>query len=125
MAFETMINPTSVKRAEIVFLLEHFSRARCVKEAERAGGFMSDGGYSGVLYPASLDEYDKQVLGLNIPEGFVELHYWDGDFRSIQLPEGEYLAELRKHLDAFGDSDLVRTLDATAIARGVTYQELT
>jgi hypothetical protein len=121
----TMTNLTAVKRSEIVFLLEHFSRARCVKEAERAGGFMSDGGYSGILYPASLDEYDKQVLGLNIPEGFVELHYWDGDFRSIQMSEGEYLAELRKHLVAFGDGDLVLKLDSIAITRGVTYQELT
>ena len=83
---------------------------RLVEYATSRHGFCGDGGYYGVTYPSDLDEYQIQVEGEFIPDGSVELHYWDGSHRDLLVLEREYLDALRDHLRAIGRSELANML---------------
>ncbi len=48
-----------------------------VEYANKRHGYVGDDGYYGVTYPSDLDEYQKEIEGEFIPEGFVEVMYWD------------------------------------------------
>lgn len=70
--------------------------------AIRRHGFGGDDGFYGVTYPDDLDEYQVEVKGEFIPEGFVEINYWDGEHKEIQVPELRYLESLKDHLRRTG-----------------------
>ena len=100
-----------MNRAEIfaqVFSNRWPSPEDLVKYAQEKRGYGGDDGYYGVTYPSDLDEYQKQVEGEFIPEGYVEVSYWDGDFQSIQIKEAEYLSALRAHLVSIKRDDLLK-----------------
>ena len=82
-----------------------------VKFAKTRHGYCGDDGYYGVTYPSDLDEYQKQVEGAFIPDGYIEVMYWDGDFKDIQVMEGEYLKALREHLLSLDRQSLLRELE--------------
>ncbi len=69
-----------------------------VEFAEKKTGYGGDDGYYGVLYPGDLDDYDKEVDGYHIPDGMIEVAYWNGDDDVIQVPEELYLQELLIYL---------------------------
>jgi hypothetical protein len=88
-------------KSEVFAQLFSFSWPKPVELVEYANsrhGFGGDDGYYGVTYPSDLDEYQVQVEGEFISEGSVEIHYWDGDFKDLQVTEQEYLGALRGHL---------------------------
>lgn len=69
--------------------------------AERRHGFgNSDGGF-GVTYPGDLDVYDREVDGVVIPTGCVQIHgFWGPpDGYEFDLPEALYLRTLAEELD--------------------------
>jgi hypothetical protein len=37
-------------------------------------GFGDSDGGNGLTYPGDLDEYDREVAGINIPEGFIQVY---------------------------------------------------
>lgn len=82
-----------------------------VEYAKKRHGYMGDDGYYGVTYPGDLDEYQKEVEGEYIPEGFVEVSFWDGSFNDIQLSEEKYLAALEAHLINCGHPELAQELN--------------
>jgi hypothetical protein len=55
--------------------IRHWSRLIDLAEfaAQRHGYGDSDGGF-GITYPGGHDEYDREVDGFHIPEGFVEVY---------------------------------------------------
>jgi hypothetical protein len=57
--------------------------------AARRHGFMNTDGGFGILYPGDLDEYDRAVDGVNIPEGFVQVcGFWGPpDGYELLVPE--------------------------------------
>ena len=78
-----------------------------VQFAEDGHGFGGDDGYYGVIYSGDLDEYDREVGKSFIPEGFVEIFYWDGEVKEIQIKEKEYLSLLKKHLEKEEEKALI------------------
>lgn len=84
---------------------------KLVEYAKKRHGYMGDDGYYGVTYPGDLDEYQKEVEGECIPEGFVEVSFWDGSFNAIQVSEKRYLAELKAHLINSGHLGLAHELN--------------
>lgn len=84
---------------------------RLVEYANKKHGYGGDDGYYGVTYPTDLDEYDREVDNIIIPEGYVEINYWDGAHRDIQVTEKEYIVELRKYLRRTGNSVLSEKLN--------------
>ena len=63
----------------------------------------TDGGF-GVTYPGDLDEYDRAVEGVNIPDGFVEVygHWGPPGGYSLLIRESTYLEILAGVLVAKG-----------------------
>ncbi|MGU5761570.1 hypothetical protein [Aeromonas hydrophila] len=78
--------------------------------ANKRHGYMGDDGYYGVTYPGDLDEYQREVKGEYIPEGFVEVSFWDGSFNAIQISEEKYLTALKVHLINCGCLELAQEL---------------
>lgn len=65
---KTVTDPTF---AALTAIRHAADKAKLVRYAlERHGYGDSDGGF-GVTYPGDLDEYDRKVNGLHVPEGFV------------------------------------------------------
>jgi attachment invasion locus protein len=74
----------------------------------------TDGGF-GVTYPGDLDEYDREVDGIHVPEGFVQVYgFWGPpDGYEVLVPELAYLDTLADVLSATGhsaDGERVRAL---------------
>ncbi|WP_269630763.1 hypothetical protein [Pelomonas sp. BJYL3] len=84
--------------------------AELVQYAKARHGFGGDDGYYGVTYPSDLDDYQREVEGEHIPEGSVEVHYWDGAFRDLLVPEYEFLEVLYQHLVDIGQAALAAEL---------------
>ena len=61
----------------------------------RHGWGDSDGGF-GVNYPTDLDEYDRQVDGVEIPSGYVLVYgFWGPpDGYEFLITEAEYISDL-------------------------------
>ena len=66
----------------------------------RHGYGNTDGGF-GVTYASDLDDYDREVDGIHIPEGYVEVYgYWGPpDGYEVQIPEWLYRNLLAGHLE--------------------------
>jgi len=69
-----------------------------VQFANERHGYMGDDGYYGVTYPSDLDEYQIEVEGEFIAEGFVEISYWGGAHKETTITEQKYLEVLKAHL---------------------------
>jgi len=98
-----------MNRSEIytqLFSYEWPSNEQLVEYSNKRHGYGGDDGYYGVTYPSDLDEYQREVEGEYIPDGYVEINYWDGEHREIQVLETEYLSELRNYLLSEGDKAL-------------------
>lgn len=59
--------------------------------AERGHGYGFDGG--GVRYPEDLDEYERVVEGIQIPDGFLLVYGYGQD--DVLVPKTTYLRVLR------------------------------
>lgn len=73
-------------------------------------GFGGDDGYYGLAYPHDLDEYD-QALGAGIPEGMLELTYFDDGIKEALIPERDYLELLEAFLRERNKSGLAKKMD--------------
>jgi len=82
-----------------------------VKYAIDRNGFGGNDNYYGVTYPTDLDEYQREVEGEYIPEGYLEINYWDKQHKEIKCTESEYLAALKAHLINKGFTQLVKKLE--------------
>jgi len=74
---------------------------------KRRGFGDSNGGF-GVVYPHSLDEYQREVEGMFIPDGHVELYgFWGPAHGGYEFPVAEklYLAILADYLQSLGRVD--------------------
>ena len=96
--------------------IRHWSQLPELAEfAVRRHGFGdSDGGF-GVTYPGDLDEYDRVVDGIHIPEGFVQVYgFWGPpDGYELLVPEAVYLDQLGDMLALAGhaaETERVRSL---------------
>lgn len=83
--------------------------------AARRHGFMNTDGGFGVTYPGDLDEYDREVDGVSIPEGFVQVcGFWGPpDGYEVLVAESVYLDTLAAVLSEAGhaaESAQVRSL---------------
>jgi hypothetical protein len=87
--------------------IRHWSRLTDLAEfaAQRHGFADTDGGF-GVTYPGDLDEHDRVVDGIHIPEGFVQVYgFWGApDGYEVQVRELVYLDTLARVLSAEGHS---------------------
>jgi hypothetical protein len=80
----------------------------------RHGYGNTDGGF-GLTYPGDLDEYERVVEGLHIPDGFVRVYgYWGPPAGyELEVSEALYLTTLEQALIEAGFQDeakKVRTL---------------
>jgi len=82
-----------------------------VKYALDRHGFGGDDGYYGVTYPVDIDEYQREVEGVFIPEDYVEINYWDGQHQEVQIKEHDYLSALKSHLLRSGFDQLAEKLE--------------
>ena len=73
-------------------------------------GYCDTDGFFGITYSGDLDDYDRQVLGESIPEGFVQAIAWYGGHHgpSYLLEEETYLDLLCQYFIAYGRNDLAR-----------------
>jgi hypothetical protein len=83
--------------------------------AAQRHGFADDDGGFGVIYPGDLDEYDRGVGGVHIPEGFVQVYgFWGPpDGYEVLVPEAVYLGQLAGVLSAAGhaaEAERIRSL---------------
>lgn len=83
--------------------------------AKKRHGFGDSNGGFGVVYPGDLDEYQREIEGLSIPEGMVEIYgYWglpNGYEKFVR--EADYLSVLACVLREQGDlrkSDAILSL---------------
>ncbi len=82
-----------------------------VNYAESGHGYMADEGFFGVTYPDDLDEYEKVHDGRNIPNGMVEIDYWDGEDIEVLISLSDYLHCLIKYLEKIGETSLVERVN--------------
>ena len=77
--------------------------------AEARQGYMNTDGGCGIHYPEDLDDHDREIDGIVIPPGHVQVvGGWRAD--EINVPESLYLEVLAEELDAAG-----RTQDAVRV----------
>jgi hypothetical protein len=72
--------------------------------AARQGFGDSDGGF-GITYPSDLDEHDRDVEGVKIPDGHVLAYGFGGDAvggYEVLVPEPLYCQVLAEVLDCIG-----------------------
>jgi len=96
--------------AEQIFSYDWPTNEGLVQFSEDGHGFGGDDGYYGVIYPCDLDEYDRGDEKNVIPGGFVEIYYWDGEVKEIQIEEKEYLSLLKNYLEDKEEYELVRRI---------------
>lgn len=87
--------------------------------AIRRVSFGSEG--YGMHFPEALDDYDRETLGIHVPEGHVEIYGFDGrpgGFRHI-VPEIVYLTVLAGFLRDGG-----RTEDAETVEQLIPHRRL-
>ena len=79
----------------------------------RHGFGNSDGGF-GITYPSDLDDYDREVEGVAIPVGFVQVYgFWGPpDGYEFNIREFYYLAELIRILRNQGFESEAKGLEA-------------
>ncbi len=105
-------------KAAILEAIRHWLRLTDLAEfAAQRHGYGDDNGGFGVTYPGDLDEYDREVDGIHIPEGFVQVYgFWGPpDGYQIMVTELEYLETLAGALSAVGhaaDAERVKVLAA-------------
>jgi hypothetical protein len=69
---------------------------------ERHGFGDANGGF-GIQYPSDVDEYDREVLGIKIPDGYVLAEGFGGESSDyggydVLVPESQYLTVLADEL---------------------------
>lgn len=94
------------------------TEAGIVEFAVQRRGYMGDDGYYGVTYASDLDDYDRSVEGRFIEPDHIELTYWDGEAKSITVPELAYLRAILDHLKSHEDSDLVEKVQTMIVYAG-------
>jgi hypothetical protein len=103
-------------------VIRHWSRLSELAEfaACRHGFGDSDGGF-GVTYPGDLDEYDRVVDGVRIPEGYVRVYGFRGppDGYEVLVPEAVYLGQLAGALSAAGHAGEAEQVQSLAEQRHV------
>ena len=78
-------------RSEGVFKLHGFDSSQLVQFAEQRHGWGDSNGGFGVTYPGDLDEYDKEVEKINIPDGYIEIYgFWGAKEGGYELVVKEY-----------------------------------
>ena len=110
---ETKIIEVLGYRFEGKFNLHGFNPNDLVKFAENRHGWGDSNGGFGVTYPDDLDEYDKEVEKIFIPEGYVEIYgYWGSEKGGFELivKELDYLNQLLKVLIELKESTLAESL---------------
>ena len=78
--------------------------------ANNRHGYGGDDGYYGVSYSSDRDDYQREVEGEYIPDGYLEVNYWDGEHRELQVLETEYLSELKNYLLSSGNEYLAKKI---------------
>lgn len=110
--------------AEQLFSYDWPKNKDLVQFAEAGHGFGGDDGYYGVIYPCDLDEYDREAEKSFIPEGFLEIYYWDGEVKEIQIQEKEYLLFLKNYLEKEGEKELItRVINLKIIIESIGLQD--
>jgi len=102
-----------------VFLNHWPDNDELVEYAIARHGFCGNDGYYGVTYSSDLDEYDRDVDGRHIPDGYVEVNFWVGEDKVVHITESKYLKILKQHLLNSDKASLVCELEASQ-----TYQLL-
>lgn len=87
------------------------SHSQLVKFALARHGFGGDNGYYGLTYPNDIDEYERVVEGKFVPEGKVQINYWDGKHKDILVSEKEYILALKNFLISDGCCEMAELLD--------------
>jgi len=110
------------KEEAIQYLLRHNwpTDDELVEFAERGHGFGGDDGYYGITYPDDLDEYEIEVEKRKIPNGMIEIDYWDGQNDSLLVEEEFYLEKLKEYFANKGklnDANKIDTLITKALSR--------
>ena len=88
---------------------------KLVEFAVKRHGFGGDDGYYGITYPSDLDDHDR-VNGYTIPEGIVEISYWDGEIKEVLIEKKEYLTLLLAHLDKLDVPELAREIRSFVVS---------
>ncbi|QNA88419.1 hypothetical protein G4G28_07765 [Massilia sp. Dwa41.01b] len=90
------------------------SDEQLVEFARSGHGYMGNDGYYGVTYASDLDEYERVVERRSIGDNHVEITYWDGEPRSIQVAEAVYLEALAAYLESRGKKEAASALEGLA-----------
>ncbi len=104
-----MINIYDIIRERIFDI--GFTPDELINYAENGHGYMGDEGYFGITYPTDLDEYEIVHDKRNIPDGMVEIEYWDGEDKEVLIPLLKYLEALKLVLQEKSESSLVSRVD--------------
>jgi hypothetical protein len=99
--WKTMTDPTFAALTAI----RHWSdTASLVRFALDRHGFADSNGGFGITYPGDLDEYDREVLGRHIPDGFVLAYgFWGPpEGYEVLVPEWLYRDVLAEVLECLG-----------------------
>ncbi|MGY0216348.1 hypothetical protein ACWJJH_03045 [Endozoicomonadaceae bacterium StTr2] len=100
------------KRALILescFQKAGLDKDQLVKLAINRQGYSSDDGRYGVTYAADVDQCLTESNN-TIPEGFVEISYWDNEQKEKQCLERQYYTAVVDYLRRNGCQELVRML---------------
>ncbi|MCE2572986.1 hypothetical protein [Motilimonas eburnea] len=97
----------------VAILLSHDwpSDTQLVDFAERGVGFGGDDGYYGLIYPDDLDEYDKEVKGEFIAQGWLEIYLGYDSKDVVYVEERFYLEALLAYFRSKGASLLTARVE--------------
>ena len=103
------MQPTPETIARVKEVIDAWSNpAEVAAFALKRRGFGDSNGGFGVVYPHGLDEYQREVEGMFIPDGHVELYgFWGpahGGYEFL-VAEKLYLAILADYLQSLGRVD--------------------
>jgi hypothetical protein len=88
-----------MNKSEIFTLLfSEWKNERLVEFVLKRTSYCGDNGYFGLDYPGDPEDC--------IPNGCVEITYWAGEEKLMQIKEEEYIATLREHLIKEGCTEL-------------------
>jgi len=80
-----------------------------VAYARERHGYGLDEHY-GVTCASDVDDYERETEGVDIPDGFIRIDYWDNGPETLQIPEARYVEALQEHLTSTGAMSLVAQL---------------